>query len=76
MSDEFNRAYRSSLKRQKIGGDREAAFRAAREETAGAVRAWREQLTPDDLKRDRLLDAAAAEVQETRERGYRTPHRG
>ena len=74
-SDEFSGAYRSSLKRRKIGDDGEAAFRAAREETAGAVRAWREQLTPDDLKRLRLLDAAAGEVGEARERGYRTPHR-
>ena len=75
-SDEFSGAYRSSLKRRKVDDAGEAAFRAAREETAGAVRSWREQLTPDDLKLVGLLDAAAGEVEEARARGYRTPHRG
>ena len=75
-SDDFSRAYLSSLKRRRIGDDRAAAFRAARQETAGAVRAWQEQLTPKDLESLGTLDAAAGELEEAQKRGYRTPHTG
>jgi hypothetical protein len=74
-SDEFGRAYQSSLSRRKIGTERQAAFLAAREETRGAVQAWRQQLTPKDLESRENLAAAADELEAARKRGYRTPHR-
>jgi hypothetical protein len=75
-ADEFRHAYQSSLKRRGIGPDGQAAFRAAREETLGAVQAWRQQLAPKDLESLGILTAAAGELEAARKRGYRTPHRG
>jgi hypothetical protein len=76
ISDEFVHAYESSVRRRKIGAEGRAAFRAAREETLGAVQAWRQQLTPEDVEALGSLAAAADELEAARKRGYRTPHRG
>jgi hypothetical protein len=75
-SAEFEAAYRASLKRRKIDPAEAAAFLVVREETAGAVQAWRKRLSPEDIRTRGILDAAARELQAARERGYRTPHRG
>jgi hypothetical protein len=74
-SDEFTHAYHATLRRRKIGAERQAEFRIAREETRGDVQAWRRQLTPKDLEVRQILAAAADKVDEARKRGYRTPHR-
>jgi hypothetical protein len=74
-SEEFDRAYRSSLKRRRIDAALEAVFQRNRQETAGSVEVWREQLTPEDLRTREILNAAAGELEEARRRGYRTPHK-
>lgn len=74
-SDEFCIAFVGSTKRRKLTKKVVDQFLLLRKSTSDEVRKWRESLTEDDIKVVAAFEKAARILEESRRRGYRTPHK-
>ena len=72
---EFKKAFLASIARRRLTPEQVDAMAEERARVDAIYRAWIKTLSPEDVKRMVVIDAAAAAFESVRSRGYRTPHK-
>lgn len=72
---EFQSAFAASIARRRLTPAQVDAAAQERARVNALYRAWIKTVSPDDVKRMVAIDAAVAEFESARARGYRTPHK-
>lgn len=72
---EFRNAFEASTARRRFSQKQLDAAMQERARVDALYRTWIKTISPEDVKRMVVLDAAAAALESARARGYRTPHK-